>query len=176
MKSAEKHRLKDRGFTIAEVLITLILMSLVMSGLVSSFMFMYRSTYSASLYVDMNNQTRRCMEIVARDVRQADRVLYVGDNSVVLRIPDDMSPRIVTYVYQRWRNRLVRTEGEWNLKLMDNVAAMALRCFDSNGIETSTPSDIKVIQFEAQMEDRAINLRHTNRAISARYILRNKKS
>ena len=53
---------------------------------------------------------------------------------------------------------------------------MALRCFDSNGIETSVLSDIKVIQFEAQMEDRAIDLLHTNHAISARYILRNKIS
>ena len=62
---------RKRGFTLSEVIIAASISSVLMSGITSSYMFIFKSSLGASQYVEMSTQSRIGMERFGRDMRMA---------------------------------------------------------------------------------------------------------
>ncbi len=99
----------NQGFTLAELLITMGLMGLIMTAILSSYIFITKSSMSMGNYAEMNEQARMAVEIFARDIRMTSDVLYVGEGEMSLEVSysqDDV--QTVDYIYDSDAGEFIR--------------------------------------------------------------------
>jgi len=88
-------RLGGGGFTLVEVLIAATLSTFVLAGVLSAFLFLARTSFRSSGYSEMEAEMRRGLDTFARDTRNATDVRWNGPQSITLTV--DGGP--VTYAY-----------------------------------------------------------------------------
>ena len=88
-----------RGFTLVEVMVAGTLGSMVLAGVLSSFLMLTRSSQRLYYYNGMEAESRRTLEEFAQDVRMASDSTYNSATSVTLTVPDNYgtSGNRVTY-------------------------------------------------------------------------------
>jgi Tfp pilus assembly protein PilW len=186
MDSAKPRR--ARGFTLAEVMMATALGTFVLAGVMSSFLFIGRSGFGAESYNDMANSTHRALELFAEDARAACNIQWNSAQSIALTLPTQNSATTtVTYAYDsddtsptyQCFYRLGAT-GPRQV-LVRNVTpdfAFARYKLDSSGVASAAGNDLETKQIQltlrAQRTGRTV-LTATNSAVSACYILRNKR-
>jgi Tfp pilus assembly protein PilW len=118
------------AFTLVEVMVSASLSSVLLAGVISSFLMIGRSGVNAQNYTDLEMQTRKALEIFSRDVRMANSVnTGFSSTSVTLGIPDATTNRLsvaytVTYTFdaaQHAFTRTVNTPGSPTEVLVSNV-------------------------------------------------------
>lgn len=98
-RSTESRRPRPGGFTLTEVLIAAALSSLIMAGVLSAFLFIGRTGFSASGYSEMESQLRRALDTFARDARMAGGITWHDAQSITLSVPTAGGMQPVTYAY-----------------------------------------------------------------------------
>ena len=88
-----------RGFTLTEVLVSAALSSLIMAGVLSAFLFIGRTGFSASSYSEMESQLRRALDTFAQDARMAGGITWNHGQSITLSVPTAGGMQSVTYAY-----------------------------------------------------------------------------
>ena len=106
-----------RAFTLVEVMIGASLSSVLMAGILSTFLLMGRTSANIVNYTDIEAKARAGLEQFSREARIAYGVPSYSDTSVTLNIPDtSMSPTgtgtgayTVTYTFDGTAKTLTRT-------------------------------------------------------------------
>src|SRR5438045_2676038 len=103
-------RITDRNrhasaFTLPEMLISVLLGTILLLGLMTFYGFSLSSFASMTNYADLNNQSRNASDLLSRDIRAATSVASATNNQLVLHAPDGTN---VTYAYDAWGGSLTR--------------------------------------------------------------------
>src|SRR4051794_20797954 len=105
---------RRRGFTLVEVLISASLASILMAGVMSTFLMMGRSGMNLQNYTELEAQARKALELFSREVRLAYQVTAYSTTSVTMSIPDTSATRntlgySVTYSFDTTNHKFTRT-------------------------------------------------------------------
>lgn len=166
---------------------------LVLAGVMSAFLFIGRTGYNASSYSEMSTQTRRGLDAFANDARTASGIQWNSSQSITFTVPGAGSATTqVTYAYDSATTgptagcfyRLPGGPASTATRriLVSNVApGFTFRRYklEQDGvIDHSAANDLetKLIQVDLQAtRRRATAVAATQTALSARYLLRNKR-
>ena len=171
----KRQRRHKRGFTLTEILIATSIGSVLMSGITSSYIFIFKSSLGVSQYVEMNRQSRLGMDRFGRDMRMAVNVTSASDSQISIEIQEEFGTRSVQYIYDAENKRLLRIEGAWTLTLIRNLEAFTLSYYNLLGAQTVNPLEIKKVQMEGLMSNTVLELENTANLVSAKFMLRNRK-
>lgn len=177
----------------AEVMIAATISTFVLAGILSAFLMIGRTGFVASSYSELESQTRRGLEIFGNDVRKASNLRWNSAQSVTLSVATATNATtLVTYAYDdqvgsATRGCFYRLAGDAastlpRLVLMRNVAPdFAFQRFklDRDG-ETdnaaATDLETKQLQVTLRATRAGVTTAGANQtALSARYVLRNKR-
>lgn len=171
----------NQGFTLAELLITMGLMGLIMTAILSSYIFITKSSMSMGNYAEMNEQARMAVEIFARDIRMTSDVLYVGEGEMSLEVSyskDDV--QTVDYIYDSDAGEFIRivrriVGKDSKFVILDDLIDLEIKFLNLIDAETENLLEIKRIHFSAKMLKKVLHIANTNQVISAQYMMRNRK-
>lgn len=58
---------------------------LILGAVLTSVVLLLKSSYAVGNYVEMSDQTRRCIELLGRDIRNATELISMADEEMILR-------------------------------------------------------------------------------------------
>jgi prepilin-type N-terminal cleavage/methylation domain-containing protein len=185
-------RRKSRGgFTLVEILIGMALSTIILGGVLSTFLLMVRSGMRASNYSTMEAQTRNAFEQLGIDARMANgfTAVFSGGNitSFTLSIPDvnQANNDYVTYGYDTsdsTNKKVYRVPGQdpsataGRINLITKVDAMDFLRYDTASalIPSGTTTGVKHIQISVSVKRSGVGLAATTQVIrSSAFTLRN---
>lgn len=165
------------GFTLPEVLITLLISSVILAAVFSSYIFLAKSCISIMDYSDMDTEARASLEVFSREVRQAQDISGFSANGCTLTVPMLGSSYTVNYTYVPADRTFYRAYGTSQEKaLITGVDSFTLQRFNLNHLAAANDLETKQLQLDV-LAERAGNpkFRATNNVLSARFIMRNKQ-
>ncbi len=92
---------RRKAFTLVEIMIGASIGSIVLIGVMATYMMLLRSGVSASAYAEMESQARRAFEQLGVDARMAKDLSSTGTTSITLTVPNNYAATSnkVTYGY-----------------------------------------------------------------------------
>lgn len=172
------------GFTLVEVMIAASLGTMVLAGVLSTFLMLGRSGANVANYSVMETQARRALEEFSQDLRMASGITWNSTSSITMTVPNNYAPTsgVVTYYYDS-------TGQTFNRRPKDSLSASGTTTFIRN-VTTFTYSRYDRINNPATLDPttKRIQLNMTastagvtrtvpgasNIIVSASFILRNK--
>ncbi len=187
------HRKRFAGFTLTELMIAASLGSIILAGVLSSFLMLVRSGVRTSNYSVMETETRRAFEQMGIDSRMANNLVsnFTGNviTSFTLTIPSEdlLSQRQVTYGYDTsdsTNQKLFMVPGSdptvttGRLNLVSHITNLTFLRYDTSDtlIPASTTSDagVKHIQISVSVSRSASGVSAATQVIrSSAFTLRN---
>lgn len=182
-----------QAFTLTEVMIAATLSVLVLTGVLSAFLFIGRSGYLASGYSELSAQTRRALDTFGNEVRKSCDIHWNSAQSVTLTIVTSGNlTYLATYAYDATTNGATsgcfyRVEGDATSTsprqiLLRNVTSdFAFQRFklEQPGVADNTATtDLETKQLQVTLRATRAGITTTTAsqsALSASYILRNKR-
>lgn len=182
-----------RGFTLTEIMVSATISTIVLAGILSAFLMIGRTGYAAGNYSEMDAQTRRALEIFGADARKAADVRWHDAQTLTLYVStESAATAAVTYGYDTVTSSptyrtFYRVQGdsasaEPRLALVRNVStdfAFARFKLEQPGVsDNSAGNDLETKQLQVTLRTArtgATTPTASQSAISARYILRNKR-
>ena len=171
-----------RGFTLVEVMIAASLGTMVLAGVMSTFLMLGRSGANVANYSVMESQARRALEEFSQDVRMASAITWNSTSSITLTIPNNYAPTsgVVTYAYDSSAKKFYRTpkdstSSSGQSDLIRNVVSFSYARFDR--INNPAAQDMTTKRIQISMTARTTSntaVGASNIILSASYILRNK--
>src|SRR5687767_4404480 len=99
-RCAEDRRHSRRGFTLVELMAASGLSTIILMGLLSSFVLIGKNSYNAANYSMMEAESRRALEMFTQEARMAQNLTWNNAYSVTLSVVTATStPESVTYAY-----------------------------------------------------------------------------
>jgi Tfp pilus assembly protein PilW len=163
--------------------------SIVLLGVMTTFLMLGRSGARLSNYQDMEMQSRRTLEEFAQDVRMASAITTNSASSVTLTVTDNYASNgnQVTYAYgtvtiggTTYTNAFYRRPGNTSSTaaatlLMRNVTTCTFNRYDRLGASTTSDSSTKRIELSLKSSiTSATTATATENAIGSTYVMRNK--
>src|SRR3954469_18335908 len=101
----------SRGFTLVEVMIAASIGTMVIAGVMSTFLMLGRSGANIANYSMMEAQSRRALEEFSQDLRMANAITWNSATSITLTIPNNYTPTsgVVTYSYDSTNETFTRS-------------------------------------------------------------------
>lgn len=171
-----------RGFTLVEVMIAASLGTMVLAGVMSTFLMLGRSGANVANYSVMESQARRALEEFSQDVRMANAITWNSASSITLTIPNNYAPTagVVTYAYDSSTKKFYRTprdstSASGQTDLIRNVVSFSYARYDR--INNPAAQDMTTKRIQISMTARTTSntaVGASNIILSASYILRNK--
>jgi Tfp pilus assembly protein PilW len=176
------------GFTLVEVLVASTLSTFVLAGVLSAFLFLARTSFRSSSYSEMEAEMRRGLDTFAQDTRSATDVRWNGAQSVTLTV----NGQPVTYAYDGTPGSATyqgfyRVAGDASSSSPRTVLVHGVGSdftFRRYKLEQSGVTD-NAAQNDAETKLLQLSIRAArtnvatvgagNSAVSARYMLRNKR-
>lgn len=180
---------KSRGFTLVEVMIGASLGSVILAGVLSTFLMLGRMGANVASYTTMDAQTRRALEDFAQDVRMASNIYWNSDSSVTLTVPDNYTSNSnqVTYAWDStlgsatyhyfYRKPGNADAATTKVTYVANVTSFSFYRYDRLNVATATDVATKRIQVNLTVTTtNSTVVNATDTTLSASFILRNKPS
>ncbi len=181
------------GFTLVEMMVSAAISAFVLAGVLSAFLMVGRSGYLATSYSELQDQTRRALDIFGEDARKAGDIRWHDAQCITLYLvtaTSALSP--VTYAYDT--DRASPTYGTFYRVLGERTSTAPRRvlvrgiapdfAFERFKLEQTGRTD-NTARTDLETKQIQVNFRATrtgattvavNQAsLSARYILRNKR-
>jgi prepilin-type N-terminal cleavage/methylation domain-containing protein len=178
---------RRRAFTLVEVMIGATLGSIVLAGVMSTFLMLSRSGMSAANYTTMDTQCRRALEEFAQDVRMASNVAWNSTGSVTLTVPDNYTTTSnkVTYTWDNTTGSasyrcFYRVPGDSSATspktiFVRNVTSFTFLRYDRLNAVTASDASTKRLRISMTVTTTANTaVAVTDQLVSASFILRNK--
>ncbi len=127
-------------------------------------------------YSDMNTESRSGLELFGRDIRSAETISSGFSSTGFTVMRGDGTT--VSYEYRPdVKNKpLVRSPSDADeAVVMEGVEDLSFLYYNLQGGQASVPLEVKQIQLQLKLVRKTISLDNTERVVSARFILRNKK-
>ncbi|HSI09174.1 MAG: hypothetical protein ACAH89_15035 [Rariglobus sp.] len=162
---------------------------MVMAGVLSAFLFFGRTGLAAGHYQEMETELRHSLELFSEDVRMATDIRWGGAWQITLTVPDQTGTiRSVSYTFEPSRSgastgalHRILEDGRREI-LVNNVASdFAFKRYklEQPGVADNTAgNDLETKQLQLNLRTLRVTTGgpdSTQAAISARYILRNKR-
>lgn len=163
--------------------------SIVLAGVLSTFLMLSRSGANASAYAAMDAQSRRALDEFSQDVRMARAVIWNSAYSITLTVPDNYASTAnqVTYTWDSTTNTnsptyrcFYRVPGDSSATspktvFVRNVTSFTFYRYDRLNAPTTVNASIKRIQMAMTVSTTSNTaVSATDQMVSASYILRNK--
>jgi len=181
-------RVHRAAFTLPEVMISATLSVLVMSGVLSAFLFFGRTGLAVGQYQTMESELRKSLELFSEDVRMATDIRWTNSWNVTLSIPEaDGRIQSVAYVFEpqsasALTGNLYRSPADGPRELLvhdvsSDFSFQRYKLEQPGVIDNTAANDLETKQLQLNL--RTLHLTtggpaSTQAAISARYVLRNK--
>jgi prepilin-type N-terminal cleavage/methylation domain-containing protein len=173
---------RRRAFTLVEVMIGSTLGTIVLAGVLSTFLMLGRSGANIANYSMMETESRRGLEELSQDLRMSKSVTWNSAQSITLLVPDNYTStaNLVTYAYDSTTKDFYRMPGiasatNPRTTLVKSVAACTFARFNRLNIATTSPASTKRIQLTLEVRRKSQTVASaSNTILSASYILRNK--
>ena len=164
------------GLTLVEVIVAMTLLGLLMTAVLSSFVFILRGERSLANYTEMNSEARMMLELLGRDAKSAVAVTNFTVTSLTLVVPTNTSGGTteVTYEFDAAADSLVRETGGQTTTLVEDVEDFAFRYLNSNNVVTSSLAELKQVQLSLRILRTVSRASTSQYVISAQYTLRAK--
>ncbi len=158
-----------------------LLSTMVLAGVLSTFLFLGRSGVNVQNYNDMEAQARKALEYFAEDVRQASAISWTSSTSLTLTV--NAVP--IIYSYDDSTKKFTRRIGSDTKELLTGITTFQFKGYTITGTEITDFSTAAAltnagkltkqlqISLEAARSNRTV-VNATNTVLSARFILRNK--
>lgn len=178
---------RNAAFTLVEVLIASTLGTLILAGVLSTFLMLGRSGANVANYSVMESQSRRALEEFSQDLRMASNVAWNSSTSITLTVPNNYVANgfKVTYAYDpsttsATKQSFYRKPGDASSTaaptvLIRNVVSLSYARF--NRLNTAATSNETTKRIQLSMTARTTSntaVSASNIILSASYILRNK--
>lgn len=166
------------ALTLVEVLVAVTLLGLLMSAVLSSYVFLLRGQHSLAHYTTMNSDARALLEVLSRDLKSAVGVTNFTATSLTLVVPQDTAGATaeVTYEYDSIEGTFTREVGGAVRPLASGVVSLGFTYLNGNNVVTNSLVELKQVQLTLRLE-RAVALALTSQhVISAQYTLRAKRT
>jgi len=142
--------------TLVELLVAVALGGVVMTAVMTLAFFSARSFAAITNYVDLDNSSRNALDIMSREIRQADRLLSGDDHQLVFTHTDPVSGAAFTisYIYNPDNRTLTRLRpGESRTVLLQECDFLKFSIFQRNPVggtydqyPTANPATCKLVQ------------------------------
>ncbi|MCF3649968.1 PulJ/GspJ family protein [Synoicihabitans lomoniglobus] len=176
LKTKPKSR---RGFSLAELMVAVTISAFVLAGVMSTYLYLGRGGVSLSQYNDMEAQARMTFQIFGQDCREATDADWTNTKTLELVV----NGSTVTYTFNADGATFTRSVNGTTEVLADEITDFTFKAFDINTTEldveaapTVVGDAAKMIQVDLDLTRKAnTNVDSTQRLISARFVLRNKR-
>ncbi len=181
-----ERRLRRRGgFTLTEVMVASGLAAMIMSAVLTAFLFMGRSTVRLQNYQELETEARTAIELFAQDARTAAAVTWHSAHSITLTSPTSAGGSSVTYTYDADGGTFTRQQKTPSVGtarvLISGINHFAFSAYTITA-DRLVLSDLdaagrntKQIQLSLSAQrGGTASATTSNKVISARFILRNK--
>jgi hypothetical protein len=166
-----------------ELMVATSLGTIIMAAVMSTFLFIGRTSIVMRNYADLETQARNAMEIFAQDVRMSSAVSWTNANSVSMTVRSGGVSQPVQYAYDASSRTFSRTFDGTTTMLISNIRNFAFSAYsiDTEPLSLAAPTAAtntatKQIQIALETERRnPVLALTTNKVISARFVLRNKR-
>lgn len=160
------------------------LSTILMSGILSSFVLVGKDSYNAANYSVMEAESRRTLATFTAEARMADNITWTSTTSITLSVVGSTGNYVVTYAYDgstvgptaRSFYRQLGTAPA--LILVRNVNDFAFRRYKMvNGTDFTATNDLETKQLQITLRTvrtGVTTVDATNAVLSARVVLRNK--
>ncbi|MDD3180961.1 MAG: prepilin-type N-terminal cleavage/methylation domain-containing protein [Opitutaceae bacterium] len=165
------------GLTLVEVMISMTLLGLLMSAVLSSFIFILRGEQSLANYNTMNAEARTLLELLGRDSRSATDVTNFSASSLTLVVPQDTSGNTqeITYEYDGSNGVLFRQVGSATERiLIRDITSFNFNYFNGHRDATTSLAELKQVQLTLRITKEVSQAATSQYVISAQYTLRAK--
>jgi prepilin-type N-terminal cleavage/methylation domain-containing protein len=185
MKSGRYRKTGRSAFTLVELMVSVVLTGIIMSGVLSTFVMFSRSGVGLANYSDMEMQARKALDLFGQDARMASEITWTSSQSLTLTVPTSgggsvsylfsYNPTAKTFTRQLVGSATADT-------LMTGVTALSFEGFKITGASVSlsdltlAKANTKQIQLNLEAARAGVvTARNSHTVLSARFIMRNKK-
>ncbi len=173
--SNKRSNSKKRGYTLIEIMVSMSIMSLVLTGVTSSFTFLTKTALGLGNYVIMNQDSRVGLELLSRDIRMASDINFMDDDNLTITVPvGGGGTTVIDYSYEAEQGLVNREEGGETTTILKDIEDFDFNYYTFLSVETANILEVKEVQVEAKMVKEIYNMENTSHLISARYLMRNK--
>lgn len=174
--SSPNRRARASGLTLVEVIVATTLLGLLMTAVLSSFIFILRGERSLANYTTMNAEARGMLELLGRDAKSAVAVTNFTTTSLTLVVPLNTAGGTteVTYEFDAATDSLVREAEGVTTTLVEDVSDFAFRYLNSNNATTTSLVELKQVQLSLRIMRSVSRAATSQYVISAQYTLRAK--
>lgn len=172
-------RKSQSGMSLPELLISMAIASIITAGIASLSFYSSRSFAAIANYVDLDHRSRVTLDLMSRDIRQANRLIEFSDTSLTF---EDFDGGELIYKYDPEEKTLVRSKNgvAESKPLLRECIFLKFSIFQRNPIsgtydqhETATPSTCKLVQLQWICSRKILGVeRNTESVQSAKIVIR----
>ena len=187
LRNYSSRQTRRRAYSMVELVVATGLLGIVMVSMVGTFMVFASGSKGVAAYTEMSQQSRKALELFARDIRASDDVTTATQHDVLVVIPDNAyyGGGTVQYTFDKdvgIFSRVVRNLSDTvtsNEILLDGVEQFAFGYFDPLGQSLAYSKEslllsVKSVQIDAEMVRSVSRTEATDYIISARFMMRNR--
>lgn len=179
----------QRGFTLVELMVAVLLSGIVMTGILTTNLQLVRSGVRVTQYAEMSSQLRRGLEQLEGDVKSAISITWNGASDITLTLPSQSGATSqVTYAWTSATSSFFSVPGASSAvtigrvylvngipPLADGSAGCIFARYDKDGNAATTDAATKKVQVSLNAVRTALTVAtSTDTTVSAIYVLRNK--
>jgi hypothetical protein len=166
-----------------ELMVAASLGAIIMTAVMSAFLFIGRTSIMLRNYADLETQARNAMETFAQDVRMSSAATWNSPVSLTIVVRNGGADKNAVYVYDEDTRTFSRTFDGATIVLISNIRSFAFSAYsiDTEPVSLEAPTNatnIATKQIQIALETERVNpvlAITTNKVISARFVLRNKR-
>jgi len=183
---ARKLHRRRAGFTLVELLVAMSISTMIVAGVMTTFLSLSRTSLRLGSYNDMESETRKGLELFGRDARMANTIVWNSATDISLTIPATGPDETYRYAYNSTARTFTRTEtapvASTPQTLFTNVDSLDFKAYKINTAAVDL-SNLAQAAIDTKQIQLTVNSSRTNSTVaaatanvlSARFILRNKK-
>ena len=142
----KKNITNNNGFTLIEMMVTVVILSIIVLGLVTFFSGGIRSWVSGQSQLKAQREARQAMDRMVREIREADYIIDTATNDTVdFHTPFDGE---ISYSYNESNKRISRDSVE----LINGVKECTFSYYDKNKSPIDPPESDKVSIVKINLE------------------------
>lgn len=144
----------QKGMTLIELMITLVILSIIILGLVVFFTGGVRSWITGQYQLEAQRNARQAMESMVREIRHGENIVAGSDeDTIIVSIPALGSEDAYVINYNLVDTTTINRSGN---PLISNVQSLMLEYYESDGTQVASPvplnNEVSKIHIELQVD------------------------
>lgn len=170
-----------RGFTFSEMMVANAIGSLIVAGVLATYLFSVKGFRAVAHYAEIHADGRHAIDVFARDMRAVNRVLATSPSNLVVSIPTAFTTtglisdsKTITYWLQDEAVYRYDAQAGSRSLLATNVYELDFSLYDRLGSNTTALAGAKGVQVHLKLRKHVIGQIQSEDYLSARLEMRNK--